>query len=205
MNANPPRNPSPDYEIWLRTIPTERKHRAVRYATRIKRLIQLTGAETLLDYACGEQSAYEKPVSIADSPLPVTLQDYWDITAVNCYDPRLPQLQARPASICDGAICTGALSDAPLADAPWLLDEIFAYANSFVFIAVDCTTIRHRTRDARHAVPGLPEWWRLSVIDCAKHHPSIAWELITLSRLPRSPQVATVQSIFTSLSSSGAM
>ena len=202
MNAHTVNAASPEYHAWLQTEPDAGNSQTLRHAGRIKRLVQLTAAETILDYLCGEQLGYNRAVAIPGEITLGTLQDYWDISTVHCYDPRIASLQMRAERPSDGVICTGALSKVPLTDIPWLIDEIFAQALSFVFIALDCTAIRNGSRDVQHAVPGLPEWWRLAVTACAKRHPRIVWELITVSRLPRAPQTTSVQAVFSSLSSS---
>src|SRR5689334_7699226 len=57
-------------------------------ATRVKRLVAMTGARTIIDYGCGKGLQYE-PLRIrgAGGEQWPSVQAYWGVDAITCFDP----------------------------------------------------------------------------------------------------------------------
>lgn len=149
-------------------------------AGRIKRLIERSGAATLLDYGCGKGLQYEMLVTdVDDGGEQKSVVDYWDVSGVCCYDPGYPPFRALPEGRFDGVICTDVLEHCPQEDLDWILDEIFGYAQKFVFANVASYPARKVLANGENAHCTLqpPEWWDRTLRDCAARHPGILWEV----------------------------
>lgn len=65
-------------------------------APRIKRFIEQTKAQTILDYGSGKGQQYEpRPFRVGDREWPGII-DYWDVDEVVCYDPCYPPFSRLP-------------------------------------------------------------------------------------------------------------
>jgi mitochondrial fission protein ELM1 len=98
-------------------------------------------------------------------------------SSVHRWDP-----STRPARRCaDAVVCSGGLDAIPEDDVPWVLDEVFAAAERFVYAAVDC---------AVHAPLGPKETetetsadrWGDHFRAAGERHPEIHWELLVRRR-----------------------
>ena len=110
-----------------------------RQAQRIRKLIQRTGAKTLLDYGCGKGRQYQ-PAKILDNGAVIanSIQEYWGVESIRCYDPGHAPFSALPEGRFDGVVCTDVLEHCPEEDLPWIVGELFGYARLFVFANVAC-------------------------------------------------------------------
>jgi hypothetical protein len=97
-------NPSPRFRELLEQYPRDAPRRRLRRGTpaeqtfdgkslprqaqRISKLIQRTGAKTLLDYGSGKGSQY-LPAKIMDNGVAIanSIQEYWGVESIRCYDP----------------------------------------------------------------------------------------------------------------------
>ena len=119
----------------------------------IKKLIGETGARTLLDYGCGKALQY-RPQRLA---LPGvdgewdSVAEYWDVDAVSYYDPGYPPHDQLPDKRSDGVICTDVLEHCPEPDITWIVDEIFSFADKFVFATIASTPARKRLPNGENA------------------------------------------------------
>lgn len=83
---------------------------------------------------------------------------------------------ARPT----GVICSRLLEYLPDEDLPWIVDEMFARAERFVYLVIDdqdpstLPGLSRRTRD--------PEWWLSLVEGAARRQPAIHWRLAIRER-----------------------
>ena len=117
------------------------------HTRRIKDLIDQTGARTVLDYGCGKGYQYDLPnVEIPGAGRRDSVIDYWDIDEVRCYDPCYEACCQLPEGKFDGVISTDVLEHCIEEDIPWIVAEMFAYANRFVFAAIACYPARMPTR-----------------------------------------------------------
>ena len=119
---------------------------------RIKQMIGLTGAHSILDYGCGKGMQYN-PLTRPFAGLAVgeTVMDYWDVDNVHCYDPCVETFNTLPEGKFDGVISTDVLEHCPEEDIPWIIDEIFSYAKLFVFANVACYPAKKHLPDGENA------------------------------------------------------
>lgn len=113
-------------------------------------LIKRTGSESLLDYGCGKGWQYSE----------MELHHAWGIMP-SLYDPAVPGLHRKPVGRFDGVICTDVMEHIPERNIPATLDEIFGYAEKFVFLSI-CTRPSKKTLpDGRncHLTVRPHEWW----------------------------------------------
>ena len=155
-------------------------------AARIKRLIQLTGAQVILDYGSGKGKQYD-PKTIEDGKggkWPGII-DYWDVEEVVCYDPAYAPYSKLPEGKFDGVVSTDVLEHCPEEDIPWIVEEIFGYAQRFVFANVACYPARKRlpTGENAHCTIKPVEWWRVVIEDAARKHPDLRWEFWIQSQI----------------------
>ncbi len=146
------------------------------HVTRIKRLIDATGARTILDYGAGKGAQYRPhPVIVGGAHVADGIAEYWDVDEVRCFDPGYAPHSALPEGSFDGVISTDVLEHCPEEDLPWILDEIFGYAKSFVYLNVACFPARKTLPNGEnaHITVRPPEWWRQLVQPRA----TTLWEL----------------------------
>jgi FkbM family methyltransferase len=146
------------------------------HVTRIKRLIDATAAKTILDYGAGKGTQYRPhPVIVDGEHVADGIAEYWDVDEVRCFDPGYAPHSALPGGKFDGVVCTDVLEHCPEEDLPWILDEIFGYAKSFVYLNVACFPARKTLPNGEnaHITVRTPEWWRQLVQSRA----TTVWEL----------------------------
>lgn len=80
----------------------------------------------------------------------------------------------------DGAISVDELQHVPEEDIGWLLDEMFAAAKSFVYVAVPGTAITRMSPNGSDApCTVLPaEWWQGQLERASRRHPGPRWHLV---------------------------
>jgi hypothetical protein len=152
-----------------RTFPGEK---LPKEALRIKRLIKLTGARTILDYGSGKGQQY-LPLRITDHEERIEYPDirsFWGVAEIRCYDPAYAPFAALPAGKFDGVVCTDVLEHCPEEDIPWILDELFAFADKFVYANVACFPARKRLPSGgnAHCTIKPVRWWQDHVERAAK-------------------------------------
>jgi hypothetical protein len=110
-----------------------------RQASRIKKLIQRSGARTILDYGAGKGRQY-LPAGIMENGVVRwnSMQEYWGVGSIRCYDPGHAPFSSLPEGQFDGVVCTDVLEHCPEEDLPWIVGELFGYARLFVFANVAC-------------------------------------------------------------------
>jgi hypothetical protein len=67
-----------------------------------------------------------------------SMQEYWGVESIRCYDPGYPPFSTLPEGRFDGVICTDVLEHCPEADLQWIVGELFGYARLFVFANIAC-------------------------------------------------------------------
>lgn len=147
-------------------------------AQRIKRLVEATGAQNILDYGAGKGQQYElRNVTIKDEGTWETIQDYWDVDFVHCYDPSYDPFSELPSGQFDGVVCTDVLEHCPEQDVEWIIDELFRYAQRFVFANVACYPAKKRlpTGENAHCTIKPLEWWSGQFAAAGARHRGIVW------------------------------
>ena len=151
----------------------------------IKRLVERTGARTILDYGSGKGRQYD-PHTISDETGRTWpgIPDYWDVDEVVCYDPCYAPYSTLPQGKFDGVISTDVLEHCPQDDLPWIVEEIFGYATRFVFASVACFPATKRLPNGENAHCSIlpAEWWGELVTRIARSQPAPAWEFRIFSK-----------------------
>lgn len=128
---------------------------------RIKRLIDQTGAKTILDYGCGKGHQYECPIQVGKDEYP-NLEAYWGVT-VTKYDPGYGPLSEFPKGTYDGVICTDVLEHSETtSEAVGNIWSFFGHARAFVFASISCREAIKILPDGRnaHTCIETPDFWR---------------------------------------------
>ena len=108
-------------------------------APRIKRLIERTGATTILDYGSGKGQQYDPgPLKVKGEGEWEGVIDYWGVDEVICFDPAYLPYSELPTGTFDGVISTDVLEHCPEEDVPWIVEEMFSFADKFLFATVAC-------------------------------------------------------------------
>ncbi len=161
------------------------------HATRIKRLIDGTGASSILDYGSGKGKQYESAFVTVDGRRFDCIQDYWDVDFVQCYDPSYAPFSVLPDGTFGGVVCTDVLEHCPEEDMSWIVEEMFARAERFVFANVACYPARKHLPNGEnaHCTIKPPQWWRDLVRGISARHPGVEWEIWIRTRedLPGGP------------------
>lgn len=150
-------------------------------ATRIRALIQRTGATTVLDYGCGKGTQYN-PWTVKDAQgreLVTSVMDYWGVDEVACYDPGYAPYAALPEGRFDGVVCTDVLEHCPREDLPWIVEELFDFAGAFVFANVASYPAgKHLpSGENAHCTIEPVAWWEDLLGAAAARHPHVLWEV----------------------------
>jgi hypothetical protein len=159
-------------------------------AVRIKRLIDAVAAQNILDYGSGKGRQYElRNVKFADGKVHPSIQEFWDVDFVHCYDPCYEPFSRLPAGRFDGVICTDVLEHCPEDDLPWIVGELFGYAERFVFANVACYPAKKRlpTGENAHCTIKPLGWWRQVFEAAAARRPEVTWE-VWVQWVEESPQ-----------------
>lgn len=118
-------------------------------------LISKTGARSLLDYGSGKGAQYRDHA----------VQRSWGGLTPTCYDVGVPAFSQRPTGKFDGVICTDVLEHIAEPDLPAFLDDVFSFANSFVFFSVAVRPARKNLPDGRNAHLTVRDaaWWKAMI------------------------------------------
>ena len=148
-------------------------------AHHVRRLVTETAAQSLLDYGSGKGQQYRYwPYRDADGNAYGNIQAYWGVP-VHCYDPAYEPYSHLPEGTFDGVVCTDVLEHVPEEDVPWVLDELFAYAQRFVFANVACFPAAKRLPNGQnaHCTVKPVKWWRREVERAAQRRPGVRYEM----------------------------
>ena len=149
-------------------------------AVRIRSIIEQTGARTILDYGSGKGQQYgQMKLRGSDGTQFDDVLDFWDVDNVHCYDPAYPPYSTLPQGRFDGVICTDVLEHCPEQDIPWIIDEMFSYAERFVFANVACYPAQKRLPNGENAhctiQPG--EWWEGILREASQRYAGVVWQV----------------------------
>ena len=151
-----------------------------RQAQRIRRLIKLSDARTILDYGSGKGTQYV-PAKIFENGIAQwnSIQEYWGVDKIQCYDPGFEPLSAWPQSQFDGVVCTDVLEHCPEDDLPWIVSELFRYSRRFVFASVACYPANKKlpSGENAHCTIRDADYWERLFLSAAERSPGVLWEL----------------------------
>jgi hypothetical protein len=161
----------PDQTFPGKSLPPQAGH--------IKRLIDLTGAKTLLDYGSGKGQQYQPlPFTDPGGTVHLGIRAWWGVE-LRCYDPGYEAYAVLPSGKFDGVISTDVLEHCPEEDMPWIVAELFGFAHRFVFANVACFPAAKRLPNGQnaHCTVRPLKWWRELVDRIAPRHAAILYEL----------------------------
>jgi len=149
-------------------------------APHIKRWIERTGAQRILDYGSGKGEQYA-PRRIVDPHTQIDhpgIQSYWGVKEIRCFDPGYTPFAELPTGTFDGVICTDVLEHCPEEDIGWILDELFAFAGKFVFANVACFPARKTLPSGgnAHCTVKPVRWWEREIARAASTRPALRYE-----------------------------
>ncbi len=156
----------------------------VSHAPTIKQLIERTGARTLLDYGAGKGRSYaRKDFEIAGVKAP-SLQAYWGLEDIRCYDPGYEPFSELPTESFDAVISTDVLEHITEPDLPWVLDEMFGFARRFVFANIACYPAKKNLPNGQnaHCTVRPPDWWRGMIHAVAMRHTEVSYHFSLATR-----------------------
>ena len=150
----------------------------VPWISTIKELIASTDSHTLLDYGSGKGLQYQNLLlEDKNQSRYRSLQDYWKLDEVYCYDPAYPPYQRCPEKQYDAVISTDVLEHCPQGDIKWIVDEIFSLAKKFVFINVACYPADRLLPNGENAHctirPGV--WWEKILQSIILDYPDVMY------------------------------
>lgn len=210
------RNPSPRYQRLL-TLYREMHREGERHlgippdqtfsgtslppeAGHVRRLIALTAARTVLDYGSGKGQQYH-PLPFADpgGAVHLGIAAWWGV-AVHCYDPAYPAFATLPTGRFDGVVSTDVLEHCPEEDVPWIVGELFAFANRFVFATVACYPAQKRLPNGQnaHCTVRPLKWWRPLIERAVRDRPEVLYEF-RLQVDEHTPEGSRVEKVLTNL------
>lgn len=150
------------------------------YVHDIRRLVSATGAGNLLDYGAGKASLYglRNFVLPGESERIESVHDYWDVDYVELYDPGYAPHARLPRGTFGGVICTDVMEHCPEEDLAWILDEIFGYAERFVFLTIARYPADKRlpSGENAHITIRPVEWWADHLARASRARPSVTLE-----------------------------
>lgn len=153
-----------------------------RWLQHIRSLIELTESKTMLDYGSGKGRQYEAGVRVGHQIIAPSIQSLWQVDEITCFDPGVPEISSLPDGTFDGVIATDVLEHVPEDDVFWVVNELFAHAEKFVFASIPCYLASATLPDGRNAHITLrsPYWW-LGVFQSARaQRPEIHFSLVFL-------------------------
>jgi hypothetical protein len=197
MTAFSRTSPSPEYSQLLsqyqklhaegdpvRGIPAEKFYPGnslPAHAPAIRKMVQATGAKTLLDYGCGKGLQYSwTNLKLRDGSIAPTIKDYWGLASIHGYDPAVPKFMTLPQGKFDAVISTDVLEHVPTPDVDWILAEIFGYASKFVFLNIACHKAKATLPDGRNAHTNAQSvaWWKPRLEAAAKTNRQVKYQAV---------------------------
>ena len=149
-----------------------------RHGQNIKQLIDAHGAKTILDYGSGKGVQYTSVrISLPGGQQFNTIPDYWGVDSVTCYDPGYEPFSRLPNGLFDGVICTDVLEHCPREDMHWIVNEIFSFAEKFVYANVACYPAKKRLANGEnaHCTIESVDGWQSLISDIASGFPAVRY------------------------------
>ncbi len=151
-----------------------------RHGQNIKRLIDAYAARTLLDYGSGKGQQYTAyRVDLGVGQTFASIPEYWGVE-IRCFDPGYTPFSTLPSGTFDAVISTDVLEHCPEADVPWIVTEMFAYANKFLYANVACYPARKHLANGEnaHCTVRPAAWWQTTFAPIAAAFSNIRYYLV---------------------------
>lgn len=187
-------NPSPRYRELLRIytdlhrygdklndIPAEETFdgRSLKdHVNAIRAGVEMCGLRTILDYGCGKATGYDKAhMTLPDGRALHGLKEIWGVDDIRLYDPGYEPYSELPTGTFDGVVCTDVLEHCPEEDIGWIVDELFGFAEKFMFATVACYPARKKLPGGENAHVTLkgPGWWIDRIDAAAAKRPQVRY------------------------------
>lgn len=142
-------------------------HSMLPHRDAVAALVKRFDAKTLLDYGCGKGHQYTR----------WRAHETWGGIMPTLYDPGVPEFSVKPTGKFDGVICTDVAEHIEPDDVFGFLDEVFGYAEKFVFWNISCKpAVKNLPISGRncHTLIQPPEWWTAML---SRHARGVHWEV----------------------------
>lgn len=158
-----------------------------QHAPTVRAMVRRSGAKTLLDYGAGKGQSYARKDLEIGGEVASTLQDYWSLDEIRCYDPGYAPFSQLPSERFDAVISTDVLEHITEPDLPWILDELFGFARKFVFANVACFPAKKSLPNGQnaHCTVRPPEWWCGLIHAIAMRHTDVSYHVSLATRTGR--------------------
>lgn len=113
-----------------------------------------------------------------------SLQGYWNVDHIQCYDPGFAPFSQLPVDRFDGTICIDVLEHITEPDLPWVLDELFGYARKFVYANIACYPAKKHLPNGQnaHCTVRSPDWWTGLIHAVAMRHTGVSYRFSLATR-----------------------
>jgi len=128
----------------------------------IRDAVEQCGLRTILDYGCGKAKAYaEAQLTLPNGRHLRGLKEIWGVNSIRLFDPGYAPYSEPPTGTYDGVVCTDVLEHCPEADIDWIIGELFAFAEKFLFVTIACYPAKKNLPSGENAHITLknPGWW----------------------------------------------
>jgi hypothetical protein len=108
-----------------------------------------------------------------------SMQEYWNVERIACYDPAYTPFSRLPSGRFDGVVSTDVLEHCPEDDLEWIVAEIFSFATHFVFASVACHPAAKSLPNGEnaHCTVKAPAFWQQIFARAAARRPDLLWEV----------------------------
>tara|TARA_B100000902_G_scaffold382857_1_gene421010 strand:+ start:540 stop:1124 length:585 start_codon:yes stop_codon:yes gene_type:complete len=107
----------------------------VKWINKIKEIILSSNSKTIIDYGCGKALLYNNKINISNKTYK-NIQEYWGVKEVFLYDPAVEKYSLQPSKKADGIVCTDVIEHIPEEDVITFINNLFKFANRFVFFVI---------------------------------------------------------------------
>ena len=141
----------------------------------IKKIIEATKSDSLIDYGCGKAKYYFNSIEVNNNTYK-NIIDYWKIKNYYLYDPGVSKFSKYPSQKADGVICVDVVEHIPEEDVYNFIKEIFNLANKFIFIVIACYPANKTFPNGRnvHVCIKTPDEWRKILSDIKSNYNNIS-------------------------------
>ena len=145
-----------------------------KWIIKIKEIIKINNANSLLDFGCGKGFLYNNKFKIGDTEFK-NLSDFWDIENIFLYDPGVDKFSTYPNKRFDGIICTDVIEHIPEKDVMNFIDELFKFSNKFIFFVIATIPASKYFDDGKniHLCLKTQSDWNEIFLDLKKKYPNI--------------------------------
>lgn len=144
------------------------------HAQKIKRIIDLHQAHSVLDYGSGKGIQYQIEYQYAGTTYP-TIKDYWQVDKIECYDPGLEMFADLAGKQSDLLISTDVMEHCPEEDLDWVIREMCDHAHKALYVHIACSLAKKNLPNGEnaHCTVESPFWWHKTFQAVIKDYPHL--------------------------------